>query len=431
MTGRRKQMKYRTLHGGVMGRSRTMVVKSLARLLAWLGILALIAGTPTSASAARSAPGDGARVTLLVVDGLPTLPGEMIESPPPPPPETVEYYAIDAIGSTRVVFAPDGTVLSRGDYTPFGDELPGANLPPERFTGQQRDAEAGFDYFGARSYQLRTGRFSGVDPDTSGAALDPQRWNRYTYALNNPLRYTDPTGMNANPCAGDTNDACVVGHAPTDNPGSSTNPDQGFSEFQLNMALGFLNMGTFIPGSGSSGPGGGANHTDSGGGVEPTGDPGGGFPVPCGGPSQMKCPETKTDLVLANVDLVLGAMAPLDVGLQLGSKAVSTIVDEGTKLLTPAINITEQGMAHVIDRHVADVAKFADRSKFDVAVDLVRLIREGTQMPMLRQANGNFARIFKAGKVIGIDRATGEATSTLTIITGPTGNLITMFPGRP
>ena len=40
------------------------------------------------------------------------------------------------------------------------------------------------------------GRFTTVDPLLSSVAFEePQSWNRYTYTLNNPLRYTDPTGM--------------------------------------------------------------------------------------------------------------------------------------------------------------------------------------------------------------------------------------------
>lgn len=41
-----------------------------------------------------------------------------------------------------------------------------------------------------------TGRFLSVDPylDVNKALREPQRWNRYAYVVNNPLRYTDPDG---------------------------------------------------------------------------------------------------------------------------------------------------------------------------------------------------------------------------------------------
>jgi hypothetical protein len=51
------------------------------------------------------------------------------------------------------------------------------------------------DYFGARYYAGTLGRFTTVDPlDASAHAGSPQTLNRYTYALNNPLRYTDANG---------------------------------------------------------------------------------------------------------------------------------------------------------------------------------------------------------------------------------------------
>jgi RHS repeat-associated protein len=58
--------------------------------------------------------------------------------------------------------------------------------------------ETSLQYFGARHYASQTGRFTTVDPvlDLDAASVDPQRWNRYTYALNNPLRFTDPDGKN-------------------------------------------------------------------------------------------------------------------------------------------------------------------------------------------------------------------------------------------
>jgi RHS repeat-associated protein len=68
------------------------------------------------------------------------------------------------------------------------------NIP---FLGsKERDIETGLDYFGERYYSSLTGRFTSVDPLMASAKTgDPQTWNRYTYALNNPLRYVDPDGM--------------------------------------------------------------------------------------------------------------------------------------------------------------------------------------------------------------------------------------------
>ncbi|MBS1828992.1 MAG: RHS repeat-associated core domain-containing protein, partial [Acidobacteria bacterium] len=64
-----------------------------------------------------------------------------------------------------------------------------------RSTGKERDAETGLDYFGARYMSATQGRFTSVDPTLESAKpTNPQSWNRYTYALNNPLRYTDPDG---------------------------------------------------------------------------------------------------------------------------------------------------------------------------------------------------------------------------------------------
>ena len=77
--------------------------------------------------------------------------------------EVIEYYGTDALGSVRVVFNASGTLLARTDYLPYGEELAtDGPATTEKFTGQARDAEAGQDYFHARMYQPRTGRFSAV-----------------------------------------------------------------------------------------------------------------------------------------------------------------------------------------------------------------------------------------------------------------------------
>jgi RHS repeat-associated protein len=108
--------------------------------------------------------------------------------------ETVEYYATDQLGSVRVVFDANGTILARMDYKPFGQDLSGASgMPANRFANLFRDGEADLDYAQARSYQARTGRFNAPDPVYAGL-FDPQQWNRYAYAGNSPLNFVDPTG---------------------------------------------------------------------------------------------------------------------------------------------------------------------------------------------------------------------------------------------
>jgi RHS repeat-associated protein len=64
----------------------------------------------------------------------------------------------------------------------------------EKFTGKERDAETGLDFFEARYFSSAQGRFTSPDP-LGGSLIDPQTLNRYAYVRNNPLALTDPTGM--------------------------------------------------------------------------------------------------------------------------------------------------------------------------------------------------------------------------------------------
>ena len=70
----------------------------------------------------------------------------------------------------------------------------------QKFTRKERDNETGLDYFGERYYSSTMGRFTTVDPLGGSARIaNPQSMNRYTFVLNNPLRYVDPDGLNAVP----------------------------------------------------------------------------------------------------------------------------------------------------------------------------------------------------------------------------------------
>jgi RHS repeat-associated protein len=67
-----------------------------------------------------------------------------------------------------------------------------------RFTGKERDAESGNDYFGKRYYASSMGRW--MSPDrinvTEARMMNPSSTlNKYAYGANNPLKYVDPDGQ--------------------------------------------------------------------------------------------------------------------------------------------------------------------------------------------------------------------------------------------
>lgn len=120
--------------------------------------------------------------------------------------EGTQYLLADALGSTRQTLNSVGVSTHCFDYLPFGEEIPqGVNgrgscyassvTPTVKFTGKERDAETGLDYFGARYSSSAQGRFTSSDqPFADQHPENPQSWNLYTYTLNNPLRYVDPDG---------------------------------------------------------------------------------------------------------------------------------------------------------------------------------------------------------------------------------------------
>jgi len=101
----------------------------------------------------------------------------------------------DHLGSLRVLTKLDKTVQDNMDYLPFGEQVAGSNSSTHKFTGHERDGESGLDYMGARYYTSVSGRFMSPDlPFIDQNPANPQSWNLYHYARNNPLAYTDPTG---------------------------------------------------------------------------------------------------------------------------------------------------------------------------------------------------------------------------------------------
>jgi RHS repeat-associated protein len=136
------------------------------------------------------------------------------------------YTTSDHLGSPRVVTNSTGSVVSRHDYMPFGEEIGvtvggrttgmGYSVTDglrQKFTSKERDIETGLDYSLARYYASSQGRFTNPDPYVISFEMkrgrdakeeiemlneyigQPQNWSRYSYGLNNPLNHTDPTGM--------------------------------------------------------------------------------------------------------------------------------------------------------------------------------------------------------------------------------------------
>ncbi|GEM_PF-3868680 len=89
-----------------------------------------------------------------------------------------------------------GDLLQRFEYTAFGQEKfvlnPNLKFDPS-YTGQIYDIDTGLYYYKARYYNPQLGRF--IQPDTVVPdAKNYQAHNRYSYVMNNPMKYTDPSG---------------------------------------------------------------------------------------------------------------------------------------------------------------------------------------------------------------------------------------------
>jgi RHS repeat-associated protein len=123
------------------------------------------------------------------------------------------YMHLDHLGTPRLVTGGNGVKVAEHELAPFGieptplweDTTHGFDREdPMRFTGHERDfaqlsrmvTTPYLDYMHARYHNPGVGRFLSVDPvvNAASAAGSPQRWNRYSYSLNNPLRYLDPDG---------------------------------------------------------------------------------------------------------------------------------------------------------------------------------------------------------------------------------------------
>ena len=101
-----------------------------------------------------------------------------------------------ALGSASLTTNQSGAVVAQQRYYPYGEvRWSSGTMPTDRtFTGQQiLPSTGGLMYYGARFYSPAIGRFLSADTIVPSPG-NPQDWNRYAYARNDPLKYTDPSG---------------------------------------------------------------------------------------------------------------------------------------------------------------------------------------------------------------------------------------------
>ena len=101
----------------------------------------------------------------------------------------------DHLGSITALYDQYGTKCFSASYDVWGKRTVGIdNVGFDRgFTGHEHIDEIGLINMNGRMYEPNLGRFISVDPYVQEPA-NLQNYNRYSYCLNNPLKYTDPSG---------------------------------------------------------------------------------------------------------------------------------------------------------------------------------------------------------------------------------------------
>lgn len=101
------------------------------------------------------------------------------------------YFTPDHLGSTTTLTDSTGSVVQQYRYSPFGETSRSTTVNnPFQFAGREND-ETGLYYYRARHYSPKWGRFVSQDP----IGFEGGDSNLYAYVGNNPVDFTDPTGL--------------------------------------------------------------------------------------------------------------------------------------------------------------------------------------------------------------------------------------------
>ena len=118
------------------------------------------------------------------------------------------YVHNDHLGIPQVMTDANGTVVWHAIYNPFGKATMSVNTVElnVRFPGQYYDQETGLHYNYFRYYDPSTGRYITSDPIGLEGGI-----NTYAYVYDNPLRFIDPLGLEAEMCVRPTQGIIIPG----------------------------------------------------------------------------------------------------------------------------------------------------------------------------------------------------------------------------
>ena len=105
------------------------------------------------------------------------------------------YFHGDHLGSASWITDASSKPIQYIHYAPYGELIDNQRVinydERYKFTGKERDAESGYDYFGARYYASPFSFWLSVDPLADKyPAISP-----YAYCTWNPVKFVDPDGM--------------------------------------------------------------------------------------------------------------------------------------------------------------------------------------------------------------------------------------------
>jgi RHS repeat-associated protein len=105
------------------------------------------------------------------------------------------YLIKDHLASNRLTIPQSAAALQSHAYGPYGNPriTNAATVPTGRgYINERFDAETGLQYLHARYYDPELGRF--LSPDWWDPWKEGVDFNRYAYAGNNPINFSDPNG---------------------------------------------------------------------------------------------------------------------------------------------------------------------------------------------------------------------------------------------